>query len=97
MLEALKDGKWTDVPALARKAKIEPVRRSYTYLAHLEGLNLVARGYNSVGKLFYRITARGLERLEWLRSEHDSAPMARKFSGPLEPLVESILLGMSKN
>ena len=97
VLEVLEDGKWMDVPTLARKAKIEPVRRSYTYLAHLEGINLIARGHSSGGKLYYRVTARGLERLNWLRLENESAPKTRNSNGPLEPLIASILSGISKH
>jgi len=97
VLEILEDGTWMDIPALAGKAKIDPVRRSYTYLAHLEGLNLLTRGYNSGGKLYYRITTRGLERLNWLRLGNESAPKASKSSGPLEPLIVSILSGISKH
>jgi hypothetical protein len=97
VLELLEDGKWMDVPTLARKASIDPVRRSYTYLGHLEGLDLIARGYNSAGKLYYRITARGMERLTWLRLESIPQPEGRASSGPLEPLIASILSEISKH
>jgi hypothetical protein len=40
-LEVLEDRTWMDVPAFARKVGIRPVRRTYTYLAHLEDLGLV--------------------------------------------------------
>ena len=68
-LEVLEDKTWMDVPTLARKVGILPVRRAYTYLAHLEELGLVIRGWDAPGKLYFQITARGLERLEWLRAQ----------------------------
>ena len=66
-LEVLEDKTWMDVPAFAHKVAIRPVRRAYTYLAHLEHLGLVERGLDASGKLHVRITVRGLERLQWLR------------------------------
>lgn len=66
-LEVFEDKTWMDVPAFARKVGIRPVRRTYTYLAHLEDLGLVIRGWDAHDKLHFQITARGLERLQWLR------------------------------
>ena len=66
-LEILENKTWLDVPTLGRKAGIQPVRRAYTYLAHLEDMGLITRGWDAAGKLHFQITARGLERLEWLR------------------------------
>ena len=58
-----------DVPAFAHRVGIRPVRRSYTYLAHLEDLGLVTRAWDAREKLHFQITARGLERLQWLRGQ----------------------------
>ena len=68
-LEVLEDRTWLDVPTLARKVGILPVRRAYTYLAHLEDLGLVTRAWDAHDKLHFQITARGLERVEWLRAQ----------------------------
>ena len=68
-LDVLEDKTWMDVPTLARRVGILPVRRAYTYLAHLEELGLVIRGWDAPGKLHFKITDRGLERLEWLRAQ----------------------------
>jgi hypothetical protein len=72
-LEIFQYQTWIDVPRFARKASIRPVRRAYSYLAHLEGLGLLARGYTAARKLHYRITRRGLGRLEWLRSQEKTS------------------------
>ena len=42
-LEVLENKTWMDVPTFAHKVGIRPVRRTYTYLAHLEDLGLVTR------------------------------------------------------
>ena len=74
-LEVLEDKTWMDVPAFAHKVGIRPVRRTYTYLAHLEDLGLVARGLDAPGKLHFQITTRGLERLEWLRLQNSTTTL----------------------
>jgi hypothetical protein len=71
-LEILENKTWLDVPTIAHKVGIRPVRRAYTYLAHLEDMGLVTRGWDAAGKLHFQITARGLERLEWLRAQKRS-------------------------
>ncbi len=74
-LEILENKTWLDVPAIARKVGIRPVRRAYTYIAHLEKLGLVTRGWDAPdapGKLHFQITTRGLERLQWLRLQNDT-------------------------
>lgn len=68
-LEVLEDRNWMDAPTFAHKVGIRPVRRTYAYLDHLEKLGLVTRGRSGAGKLYFRITERGLERLEWLRAQ----------------------------
>jgi hypothetical protein len=79
-LEVLENKDWMDVPTIARKVGIRPVRRTYTYLAHLEDLGLVKRGLDAPGKLHFQITDRGLERLQWLR-------LQRKTTMRLEELI----------
>lgn len=74
-LEVLEDKTWLDVPAFARKVGIRPVRRTYTYLAHLEHLGLVIRGVDALGKLHFQITDRGLERLQWLRLQNSATTL----------------------
>lgn len=74
-LEILSSQEWRDVPAIARFAGIIPTRRAYTYLAHLAQFDLIAPGKDAAGRLFYRITERGLDRLEWLRSHSASRPI----------------------
>ena len=78
---SLENKTWLDVPAVARKVGIRPVRRAYTYLAHLESLGLVIRGFDAPGKLHFQITARGLDRLEWLRAQKRSA--LEEFLAPI--------------
>lgn len=58
-----------DVPTIAKKVGIQPVRRAYTYLSHLEEMGLVERPLDAQGKLHCRITTRGLARLQWLRAQ----------------------------
>ena len=81
-LEVLEGVTWMDVPTLARRVGIRPVRRTYTYLTHLEELGLIARGWSGRGKLHFQITRRGRERLEWLRAQRRTA---------LEELIAPIL------
>ena len=83
-LEILENKTWMDVPAIARKVGIRPVRRAYTYIAHLEDMGLVKGGWGAAGKLHFQITARGLERLEWLRAQKRTT---------LEQLLAPILRG----
>ena len=84
-LEVLEDKTWMDVPAFAHKVGVRPVRRAYTYLAHLEDLGLVTRGLDAQGKLYFRITDRGLLRLEWLRS----TPASTTLEELIAPLLRS--------
>ncbi len=67
-LEILSSREWRDVPAIARLAGIAPTRRAYTYLAHLAKFDIIMPGKDARGRLYYRITDRGVERLAWLRS-----------------------------
>jgi len=83
-LEILENKTWLDVPTIAHKVGIRPVRRAYTYLAHMEDMGLVKGGWDVAGKLHFQITARGLERLEWLRGQERTT---------LEDLFASIFRG----
>lgn len=82
-LEALAGQKWLDVPSVARLAGITPTRRAYAYLTHLAEFDLIIQGRDKFGKLYYRITDRGIRRLEWLQSH--TPP------GPIEELVQKFL------
>ena len=68
-LEVLESGTPIDGPTFARKVGIRPVRRVYAYLDHLASLGLVIRRDDLGSKLHYKISERGLERLEWLRAQ----------------------------
>ena len=74
-LEVLEDKTWMDVPAFAHKVGIRPVRRTYTYLAHLEDLGLVTRAWDAHDKLHFQIRARGLERLQWFRLQNTTTTL----------------------
>ena len=56
------------MPTIAHFAGITPTRRAYAYLAHLAQFDLIVPGEDGDGRRYYRITDRGLDRLEWLRS-----------------------------
>jgi hypothetical protein len=55
-LEVLEDKTWMGVPTIADRVGIQPVRRAYTYLAHLRAMGLVARELDEAGKSRYQIT-----------------------------------------
>ena len=82
-LEVLEDKTWMDVPVFAHKVGIRPVRRAYTYLAHLEDLGLVTRAWDAHDKLHFQITDRGLERLEWLRLQNRTTTTLEDLIAPL--------------
>ena len=67
-----------DVPTFAHKVGIRPVRRTYAYL---ENLGLVIRGWHASGRLYFQITTRGLERLEWLSAQ--KATMLEALIAPI--------------
>ena len=81
-LEILEERTWLDVPALACKVGIRPVRRAYTHLAHLEDMGLVKGGWDAADKLHFQITARGLERLQWLRLQDSTITTIRELIAP---------------
>jgi len=53
----------------------DPVRQVYAYLAHLAEVGLVERNGNLGSKLHFQITERGLERLKWLRDQHNRSAL----------------------
>jgi hypothetical protein len=67
-LEALAQfpDQWWTVEDWAREAGITPTRRMYTYALRLLPYDLILRG-RIRGRLMYRITQNGLNRLAWLR------------------------------
>jgi hypothetical protein len=58
--------RWWTVEEWARVAAITPTRRMYTYALRLVRYDLVLRA-SIRGRLVYRITKAGLQRLAWLR------------------------------
>jgi hypothetical protein len=67
-LAALENRGWLSPPAWAVIIGFYPVRASYSYLKHLHRWKLVERSLDRRGLLLYRLSRRGSERLEWLRS-----------------------------
>ena len=67
---------------LLTKLESGPFGGPNTYLAHLEDLGLVTRAWDVHDKLHFQITARGLERLEWLRLQ-SSATTLEALIAPL--------------
>lgn len=65
-LHALAGKGWRRVADWANAARLRPTRRSYTYSLRLERYRLVERARLRDGRLWLRITARGLRRLAWL-------------------------------
>ena len=74
-LEVLENGIPMDGPTFAHRVGIRPVRRVYAYLAHLAALGLVVRNADLGSKLHFQITERGLERLKWLRDQHEPSAL----------------------
>ncbi len=68
-LRALADGHPVGVPTLAVRIGYFPVRGLYPYVARLRRWGLVTSWHGVSGQLFYRITDRGRERLEWLERQ----------------------------
>ena len=60
---------------LLTKLESGPFGGPNTYLAHLEDLGLVTRAWDVHDKLHFQITARGLEHLQWLRSQNSAATL----------------------
>jgi hypothetical protein len=60
---------WLSPAAWAAIAKVHPVRSAYSYLKHLHRWKLLERALDDRGLLLYRLSARGAERLAWLRQQ----------------------------
>ena len=58
---------WLSPPAWAVLASFYPVRASYSYLRRLHRWKLLDRMLDRRGLLLYRLSLRGVDRLDWLR------------------------------
>jgi DNA-binding PadR family transcriptional regulator len=64
------DGNWVSVPGIAKRVKLPyPDRGLYPYLRRLSSFGLIVSGRNNDRRLFYHITARGLQRLQFLNEK----------------------------
>lgn len=66
-LAALESRGWVNVPMLAALTAFRPTRALYTYLERLRRWRLVRRRRLAGDLTLYAISARGRERLAWLR------------------------------
>jgi hypothetical protein len=62
---------WISPPSWAILAGFYPVRAAYSYLKHLWRWKLLDRDLDRRGLLLYRLSARGAERLAWLRQKRE--------------------------
>ena len=60
---------WLSPPAWAVLATFYPVRAAYSYLKRLHRWKLLDRTLDRRGLLLYRLSRRGLDRLDWLRRQ----------------------------
>ncbi|MGH9253500.1 MAG: hypothetical protein ACRD3C_02905 [Vicinamibacterales bacterium] len=58
---------WLSPPAWAVLASFYPVRAAYSYLLRLHRWKLLDRTLDRRGLLLYRLSQRGVDRLDWLR------------------------------
>lgn len=58
-------GGWMYVHTFADLAGVQPVRRAFTYLLRLHNFGLLDRAKDASGKLIYRITEQGRQRLRF--------------------------------
>lgn len=65
-LQALAGKSWQRLPDWANAARLRPTRRAYTYTLRLERYRLVERARGRDGRVWLRVTSRGLRRLAWL-------------------------------
>lgn len=61
-------------PVWAVHARFYPFRSAFTYLLRLHRFGLLRRGRDTRGRITYSLSARGRQRLDWLRqsSRRDS-------------------------
>ena len=57
---------WLDVPTLAKRVGCYPMRGMYSYLGRLWRYGLLRRGKDARGRVVYRLSPRGEQRLRWL-------------------------------
>ena len=58
---------WISVPTIACKVHLPYAERGlYSYLGRLASFRLVRAGRDPRGRIFYRITKRGIQRLQFL-------------------------------
>lgn len=68
-LDAFENRGWLSPPAWAVLVDFRPVRASYTYLRRLYLWKLLDRAQDPDGLILYRLSARGTQRLFWLRRQ----------------------------
>ena len=68
-LEAFEERGWMNPVMWAVLVGFYPARASYSYLLRLHRFGLLERRRNADGLLMYRLSARGAERLAWLREQ----------------------------
>jgi DNA-binding PadR family transcriptional regulator len=66
VLDALQR-EWLTPPTIAATVGFSPIRAMYSYLLRLHRWGLLERRRDTRGLILYRISKRGLKRLEWLR------------------------------
>jgi len=64
----VRSGSWLRPHALSTQVRTGPLDNVWSYLARLWGWGLLRRRRGVTGRLEYRITDRGRERLAWLES-----------------------------
>ena len=70
-LGVFENRRWLSPPAWAVLASFYPVRAAYSYLKRLHRWKLLDRTLDRRGLLLYRLSRRGLDRLDWLRRRTD--------------------------
>ncbi len=66
-LDAFEKRGWMNPPVWAVFVGFYPARASYSYLLRLHRFGLLRRRKNTRGLILYALSARGTERLNWLR------------------------------
>ena len=66
-LAAFEPRGWLNPPVWAVLVGFYPVRASYSYLLRLSRMRLLEQSWDMNGRITYRLSKRGEERLKWLR------------------------------
>jgi hypothetical protein len=66
-LTAFENRGWLSPRSWAVVARFTPARAAYSYLKRLYRSQLLERGFDQRGLLYYRLSERGANRLAWLR------------------------------